>query len=510
MSEHSQPGAPAPILEVRDLVKDFGGVRAVDHCSLDVQPGTITGLIGPNGAGKTTLFNLISGFHKPTSGTITFQGQRIDGMEAHETFHTGLVRTFQIPREFKQMTVLENLMLVPADQSGERVWASWFMPWRIGPQERAIERQALETLEFLNLHHLKDEYAANLSGGQKKLLELGRTLMAKPEDDPARRAKRGRQSRPHRASYGGHTPHARGDRHHHPHHRAQHACGDEPLQPRHRDERGQKAHRGHAGGSAARRGSAQRLPRIHRRGIRMSILTVDNIVAGYGETEILHGVSMHVEAGEAVTLFGPNGCGKSTLMKTIFGLLTPKQGSIVFEDTEITGMPTDRLIRLGMSYVPQTGNIFPSLTIEENLEMGAFVDDSDTRTQITEMYRIFPDLERSRRQRAGSLSGGQRQMLAFARALMLRPRLLLLDEPSAGLSPIMAQLIFDRLRDIRGIGIAILIIEHNIRTALEMSDRGYVLADGQNQLDGSASGLLDNPEIGRLYLGGIRHNQQGA
>ena len=234
----------------------------------------------------------------------------------------------------------------------------------------------------------------------------------------------------------------------------------------------------------------------------MSILTVDNIVAGYGETEILHGVSMHVEPGEAVTLFGPNGCGKSTLMKTIFGLLTPKQGSVVFEDTDITGMPTDRLIRLGMSYVPQTGNIFPSLTIEENLEMGAFVDDTDVRSQVTEMYRIFPDLERSRRQRAGSLSGGQRQMLAFARALMLRPRLLLLDEPSAGLSPLMAQLIFDRLRDIRSIGIAILIIEHNIRTALEMSNRGYVLADGQNQLDGSASGLLDNPEIGRLYLGG--------
>ena len=189
MSEGNRPDTLAPILEVRDLVKDFGGVRAVDHCSLDVQPGTITGLIGPNGAGKTTLFNLISGFHKPTSGTITFLDQRIDGMEAHETFHTGLVRTFQIPREFKQMTVLENLMLVPADQSGERVWASWFTPWRIGPQERAIERQALETLEFLNLHHLKDEYAANLSGGQKKLLELGRTLMAKPEmillDEPS-------------------------------------------------------------------------------------------------------------------------------------------------------------------------------------------------------------------------------------------------------------------------------------------------------------------------------------
>ena len=204
----------------------------------------------------------------------------------------------------------------------------------------------------------------------------------------------------------------------------------------------------------------------------MSILAVDNIVAGYGETEILHGVSMRVEPGEAVTLFGPNGCGKSTLMKTIFGLLTPKQGRVMFEDTDITGMETDRLIRMGMSYVPQTGNIFPSLSIEENLEMGAFADGSDMRSRISEMYRMFPDLERSRRQRAGNLSGGQRQMLAFGRALMLRPRLLLLDEPSAGLSPIMAQLIFDRLRDIQGTGIAILIIEHNIRTALAMSEQG--------------------------------------
>ncbi len=234
----------------------------------------------------------------------------------------------------------------------------------------------------------------------------------------------------------------------------------------------------------------------------MSILSVDGIFAGYGETEILHGVSLRVEPGEAVTMFGPNGCGKSTLMKTIFGLLTPRQGSIVFENTDITSMQTDRLIRMGMSYVPQVGNIFPSLTIEENLEMGAFADDTDMPAQIAEMYRMFPDLRRSRRQRAGSLSGGQRQMLAFARALMLKPSLLLLDEPSAGLSPIMAQLIFDRLRVIRGTGVALLIVEHNIRTALAMSDRGYVLADGENRLDGSAAGLLNNPDIGRLYLGG--------
>ena len=262
MLSNCQSDNASPILEVRDLVKDFGGVRAVDHCSLDVKPGTITGLIGPNGAGKTTLFNLISGFHKPTGGTITFLGRRIDGMEAHETFHTGLVRTFQIPREFKQMTVLENLMLVPGNQSGERMWTSWFAPWRIGPQETGDRAACAGTLEFLNLAHLKDEYAANLSGGQKKLLELGRTLMARPKmillDEPSARG----QSRADGVADGGYTPHAGRDGHYHPHHRAQHARGHEPLRPGNRDERGQEAHGGHAGRGAARRRGAKRVSRL--------------------------------------------------------------------------------------------------------------------------------------------------------------------------------------------------------------------------------------------------------
>ncbi len=171
----------APILEVKDVVKDFGGVRAVDHCSFKVTPGAIHGLIGPNGAGKTTLFNLVSGAVPPTSGQIIFRGQRIDGMRMHQTFEQGLVRTFQIPRELRRMTVLENLMLVPAPQLGEKLWASWLMPWRVSRQERRVETQALETLELVSLGHLANEYAGNLSGGQKKLLELARTLMAEPK-----------------------------------------------------------------------------------------------------------------------------------------------------------------------------------------------------------------------------------------------------------------------------------------------------------------------------------------
>ena len=170
-----------PILQVREVVKDFGGLRAVDHCSFDVGRGSITGLIGPNGAGKTTLFNLVSGAIAPTSGRIIFDGRRVEGMTMHQTFGLGLMRTFQIPREMKRMTALENLMLVPAPQTGERLWASWLMPWRVAQEERRIQARALEVLELVNLSRLANEYAGNLSGGQKKLLELARTLMAEPK-----------------------------------------------------------------------------------------------------------------------------------------------------------------------------------------------------------------------------------------------------------------------------------------------------------------------------------------
>jgi branched-chain amino acid transport system ATP-binding protein len=185
MSSDQRP----PILTVEGVCKAFGGLQAVDRATIEVAEGSITGLIGPNGAGKTTLFNLISGFIKPDSGRITFRGDRIDGLPPHQVFHRGLVRTFQIPRGLGGMTVVENLMLVPLNQAGEHLWNSWFLPWRVSQQEDANFTKAEEVLRFLNLYHLRDEYALNLSGGQKKLLELGRTLMCGPKmimlDEPA-------------------------------------------------------------------------------------------------------------------------------------------------------------------------------------------------------------------------------------------------------------------------------------------------------------------------------------
>ena len=234
----------------------------------------------------------------------------------------------------------------------------------------------------------------------------------------------------------------------------------------------------------------------------MALLEASNVVAGYGETEILHGVSIAVNKGEIVTIIGPNGCGKSTLMKAIVGLVRIRAGAVRFRGVDISGDDPEQTVRSGLCYVPQSDNVFPSMSIRENLEMGAFVRRDDFRHRIEEMFELFPDLKRSARLKAGTLSGGQRQMLAIARALMLDPVLLLLDEPSAGLAPGLVNTVFERIHGINESGVSMLLVEQNARESLRMSDRGYVLSGGANQIEDSGPSLLSNPEVGRLYLGG--------
>ena len=232
------------------------------------------------------------------------------------------------------------------------------------------------------------------------------------------------------------------------------------------------------------------------------LLEVRQVVAGYGETVVLHDVSIQLEAGEFVTIIGPNGSGKSTLLKTIFGLLKPKKGSVHFDGQDITSSPPERLVRRGLSYVPQSNNVFPSLTVRENLEMGAFIRKDSVTPRLERMYQLFPDLSSIRSQKAGHLSGGQQQMLAFGRAMMLDPKLLLLDEPSAGLAPAAMDAIFEKIVEIHQSGVSVIIVEQNARKALMLSQRGYVLANGENRLEEEAHQLLSNPEVARLYLGG--------
>jgi neutral amino acid transport system ATP-binding protein len=232
------------------------------------------------------------------------------------------------------------------------------------------------------------------------------------------------------------------------------------------------------------------------------LLVTEDVVAGYvSEVDVLNGVSIRVAEGEIVTVIGPNGAGKSTLIKTIFGLLRPRQGSITFEGDDITMLKPHECTQRGLSYVPQLDNVFPTLTVEENLEMGS-LHASKTADQIDRMYDLFPRLGERRTQPAGTMSGGERQMVAMARALMPEPRALLLDEPSAGLAPAFVDAIFQKVEDINRAGVTIVMVEQNARRALAMSDRGYVLDLGQDRFEGPGKELLDDPKVAELYLGG--------
>jgi len=235
----------------------------------------------------------------------------------------------------------------------------------------------------------------------------------------------------------------------------------------------------------------------------MPLLKVDDVTAGYGDMQVLTDVSIAVEPGEIVSIIGPNGAGKSTLMKAVFGLLHPWQGRIEFDGRDISRLEPYEIVATGMCYVPQVANVFTWLTVEENLEMGAFIlDDGDPDARKDKVFELFPRLRERRRQRAGKMSGGERQMVAMGSALMLDPKLLLLDEPSAGLAPKVVDQIFDSILRINKEGLAILMVEQNARQSLQMAHRGYVLANGENRVDGSGEALLSDPDVARLYLGG--------
>jgi ABC-type branched-subunit amino acid transport system ATPase component len=233
------------------------------------------------------------------------------------------------------------------------------------------------------------------------------------------------------------------------------------------------------------------------------LLEAKGVRAGYVEdVDILRDLDVHVDEGEIVSVVGPNGAGKSTLIKAIFGLVRIRRGSILFRGDEISSLAPHRIARLGISYVPQLDNVFPSLSVEENLDLAVVGAASDElRARREELYELFPPLAPARKRQAGLLSGGQRQMLAMARALMPRPEMLLLDEPSAGLAPSYVTLVFDKILEIRAEGVTILVVEQNARRSLALSDRGYVLELGQNRFHGRGEELLGNETVVELYLG---------
>ena len=234
------------------------------------------------------------------------------------------------------------------------------------------------------------------------------------------------------------------------------------------------------------------------------LLSAHGITAGYGMLDILHAVSLTVAPGEIVSIIGPNGAGKSTAFKAIVGLLRPRAGSVVFNGAEITGLRPDLVLRRGLAYVPQGRIVFPQMTVLENLEMGAYTvrDEARIADALERVYALFPILRERHGQKAGTMSGGEQQMVAIARALMTAPRLILLDEPSLGLSPKFVALIFDRLVEMKRAGYTLALVEQNAARALAIADLGYVLELGKNRLEGRGAALLADPEVKRLYLGG--------
>ena len=231
-------------------------------------------------------------------------------------------------------------------------------------------------------------------------------------------------------------------------------------------------------------------------------LNAENMLGGYGETTILNHCSIGVKRGEIAVIVGPNGAGKSTAMKAIFGMLNLVEGSVFFDDHDITTLSPQDRVRRGMGFVPQTNNVFTSMTVLENLEMGGFTNQDKLISNINDVFKLFPVLEEKKSQLVGELSGGQRQQVAVGRALMTNPKLLMLDEPTAGVSPIVVKELFSKIIDIAKTGIAILMVEQNAKQALEIADTGYVLVQGENKFTDKGSALLSNKEVRKAFLGG--------
>ncbi len=516
------------IVSVQGLSKYFGGLKAIDNVSIHIAKGSITGLIGPNGAGKTTLFNTLAGLYTPDAGIILLDGEDITGLKPHQLFAKGLLRTFQIAHEYSRMSVIENLMMVPGGQSGESLIHAWFRRGQVAREEDVIYRKAREVVDFLNLGAVADELAGNLSGGQKKLLELGRAMMVEARivflDEVGAGVNRTllrdigdaiiklNRERGYTFCMIEHDMEfirrlcdpvicmAEG---------AVLATGSaEEVQ---NNEEVIEAYLGR--GFSNRSGSAPEDDGWRQRRQENCVLIGEEMVGGYGGSDILKGCTVNVGPGEIAVIVGPNGAGKSTAMKALLGMLNLKAGSVRLNGDEISHLSVQERIAKGIAFTPQNGNVFLSMSVRENLEMGAFLRGSHNPQSgcgggqagdetLRQIYRLFPALATIENQLAGELSGGQRQQVAVGRALMSRPSALLLDEPTAGVSPIVMDELFARILEVRKAGVAVLMVEQNARQSLGIADIGFVLVIGENRHTDTGPALLADPEVRRSFLGG--------
>jgi ABC-type branched-subunit amino acid transport system ATPase component len=548
-----RPGTVRPrVLEVDGLTRTFGAVRAVDGISFEVREGEILSIIGPNGSGKTTTINLLSGLIPHERGTIVLNGQRIDGLSAERRSELGIARTFQNGRVFANMTVADNVYVgLYAKLTDSRPWPRLrhvpLLRWAsllgelalalVQPpsvkREQARERAQIDIqlARFGDrLSNRGDHPAYSLSYANRRRTEIARALAGHPRllllDEPTAGMNQTEtaevlgQLRELKAQ--GHTLVL-----------VEHkidlvmtlsdrvivmdngkVIAHGPPAEIRNDEQVIEAYLGRRRQRDPLRTEAVSsepaitpLPQLTKTDRVLELRSVDVF---YGAAHALHEVSLYVAPGEIVSLLGGNASGKSTTMKTVLGLVKPKRGQVLLDGRPADALSTADRVRGGVASVPEARRVFPNMTIEENLHTGAFTRSNrrEIKQDLERLYESFPRLAERRTQAAGTLSGGEQQMLAFARALMSRPRLICMDEPTMGLSPVFVERVLDMIVDINArLGVAVLMVEQNAELALSIASRGYVLQTGSIVLEGPAHALLGDDLIREAYLGKVQRDE---
>jgi ABC-type branched-subunit amino acid transport system ATPase component/ABC-type branched-subunit amino acid transport system permease subunit len=500
--------AGAPI-RTEGLTMQFGGVRAVGDLDFATRPGGITSLIGPNGAGKTTVLNMLSGFYCPTGGGFRLGDVPLQGQRAFRIARAGVARTYQTSQLFGSLSVEDNVALALGRGTlGPLLGARRF-------RSVAARAEARRLLAFCGCAGTAQRRASDLAHVERRLVEIARALATAPQalllDEPAAGLSREDKARlaellQRIAAAGigvllvehdmelvmGISDHIvvldAGQRL---------AVGD--VAAVQADPAVRKAYLGEALVDEAP--AAARTPRKPLAADAPELLGVGGLVAGYGAEPVLHGIDLRVRRGELVALLGANGAGKSTLMRSLAGLHRPVHGGIHLDGAELAGLPAERIVARGLVLVPEGRQVFPELSVRDNIRLGAFLDDRDVDARIEAMLARFPRLRERLHQRAGLLSGGEQQMLAIARGLMSKPRVLLLDEPSLGLAPKIIAELFEALDTLRAEGLTVLLVDQMAALALALCDRAYVIEGGRIVAEGSAAEIAADGALARAYLG---------
>ncbi|SEJ90682.1 MULTISPECIES: ATP-binding cassette domain-containing protein [unclassified Variovorax] len=499
-----QAGAP---IRTDGLTMQFGGVRAVSDLAFGTHAGGITSLIGPNGAGKTTVLNMLSGFYRPTGGGFRLGEAPLQGLRAFRIARAGVARTYQTSQLFGSLSVEDNVALALGRGTlGPLLGARRY-------RSGAARAQARQLLAFCGYAGSPDTPAADLAHVDRRLVEIARALATSPQalllDEPAAGLSREDKTqlaallqRIAAAGIGvllvehdmelvmGISDHLvvldAGQRL---------AVGD--VAAIQADPAVRKAYLG----EALTAGASTKAPRPALAADAPEVLGIGALVAGYGAEPVLHGIDLRVRRGELVALLGANGAGKSTLMRSLAGLHRPVQGGIHLEGTELAGLPAERIVARGLVLVPEGRQVFPELSVRDNIRLGAFLDGRDIDARTEAMLGRFPRLRERLHQRAGLLSGGEQQMLAIARGLMSRPRVLLLDEPSLGLAPKIIAELFEALDALRAEGLTVLLVDQMAALALALCDRAYVMEGGRIVAQGSAAEIAADGALAKAYLG---------